>query len=88
MNLNNSYCIDEPAKLVHFGSWGDLYSKGLGITVSRCNKKDAGCKSEEEIEDFLDNLFMVIFHNSMKYEANKFDGEPIKGFIREEFINL
>ena len=73
---------------MHFGNWGELYSEGLGIRITRCNGIDAGCKSEEEIDDFLNDLWMFAFHNDMKYEANKFDEEPIKGFVSERFIKL
>ena len=70
---------------MHFGNLHDLYSKGLTISVARCQGKDAGCKSEEEIEEFVDNLIIDFFHNDIKYEANKFDGEPSKGYIKEDF---
>ena len=62
-NLENTYCIDNPTRLDHVSNWGEAYSKSLGIRVSRCQGEGAGCKSEEEIAQFIDNIYLYVYYN-------------------------
>ena len=63
-SLDYMYCIDDPTRIEHVANWRELYSKGLNIRVSRCTGIENGCKSEEEIDRFVDSLNMMVYHNN------------------------
>ena len=49
------FCINDPTLLSTAGGYNHKYKHGFELNIQKCQKN---CKSEEEIESFIKNLFM------------------------------
>ena len=75
--LDFAYCIDDPTSIMTAGNFQVEFWKGFMINVARCSGKKKNCKTKEEIDSFLDNLYLYAFFNEQKYDPNSYEGNPI-----------
>ena len=62
-SIESAFCIDDPHRIQLIGNSLTGHRKRLKIDISRCDSKKKVCKGEDEIEDFINDLVMVLFNN-------------------------
>ena len=83
-----SICIDDPQRIEHVGNTEQIYYKGLIIAILRCQGEFTECKSEEEIDAFLENKFLYVYHNDEKFSPDEYDKRPVISKLKEEIFSL
>ena len=87
-NIEFSICIDDPQRIEHVGNTEQIYYKGLVIVILRCQGQYTECKSEEEIDAFLENKFLYVYHNDEKFSPDEYDKRPVISKLKEEIFSL
>ena len=59
-----------------FGDFDSAQARLININLKRCRGHDY-CASEEEIDAFLMNKFLLIYHNQVRFEPRKYGDEAI-----------
>ena len=70
------FCVDDLSQLVLQGPYLSAKEKTLSIRVRRCQGRDY-CKSEEEIDDFIDNHMVTFIRNDEKYDPHSYGDATI-----------
>ena len=82
MVIDYSYCIEDPKSLKIAGNIKEQFFNGPSISIRRCTGD--GCKSEAEIDAFLEKVFCYVIFNDQKYDPNSYDQNPIHNSLRRE----
>ena len=84
--LKNAYCADRQDEIQfaqHF-FLGDV--TWLAISIDRCVGKDY-CKTEEEIDEFINSLQLLVLTKEMHYDPPDFENEtPVKSMINSSIL--
>ena len=66
--LEDAFCIKNPEEVKLQGNFNAENMKVLNFMVSRCSGDETVCKTEEEIDRFMDsNLYLWTYSNDQKY---------------------
>ena len=81
-------CFDDLEQLDLFGVYQSQQSKTLSVNLQRCYGQPY-CKSEKEINKFIDSHFISILYNDETYYPNKFgDGETFEKLLKIRSIPI
>ena len=86
--LDYLFCIKKPEDIKLLGNINAEEFKLLNIAVERCSSETAACKSEDEIDHFIDQLFLYAYFNDQKYSPQLIGETPIINYLKEEIFML
>lgn len=79
-------CLNEQDLQIS-GNVNSKKAKRLQVTLKRCHGHSY-CKSSEEIQAFMQGKYLLLLHNSVRFDASKYNTEAIVHESRMDFIRI
>ena len=79
-------CLGED-DLAIYGDFNSLKARNLDMQLIRCHDRP-DCKSEVEITAFLRNKYLILFHNEIRFDSDKYGAEAIVQESRLRWIPI
>ena len=69
-------CIEDE-QLELYGDWNSDSARTIQISLERCSR-EAYCKSDEEIDQFLKGTYLMLLNNQIRFDSTNYGTEAIK----------
>ena len=77
-------CLDDD-NLFIYGDYNSLKARNMDMQLIRCHDR-LDCKSESEITAYLRDKFLILMHNEVRFDSNKYGSEAIIQESRLQWI--
>lgn len=77
-------CLDDD-NLFIYGDYNSLKARNMDMQLIRCHDR-LDCKSDVEITAYLRDKFLILMHNEVRFDSNKYGSEAIIQESRLQWI--
>ena len=89
--VDHAFCLPNPAEITVAGGIDRSFWKGVTMKVVRCRGGvDAGCKTEEEIDEFIQSITVFTKFSTEKFNVNVYGkrSDVIETYTTTELIDM